>query len=108
MRRWILSLAAVPMLFCVAAHADQIDGDWCSTSGEHLKITDSAITIPSGAEITGTYLRHSFTYVGPQGDPEAGHSISMRQLSDDDMLLQRTIDGVAGEIENWRRCQAVS
>ena len=96
------------MLTCGPALSDQIDGDWCSATGQHLKIEGPAITIPSGAEIIGTYTRHGFRYEGPEGDPEAGQVIEMRQLSDEAMVLVRSIEGAARDPETWTRCQATS
>lgn len=101
------TVAAVLSMTCVAL-ADRIDGNWCSATGKHLRIEGARITIPSGAEITGQYDRHAFRYNGPEGDPEAGQTIEMRQLSEEEMLLQRTVGGQTQPIENWRRCQAIS
>lgn len=101
------TVAAVLSMTGVAL-ADRIDGDWCSPTGKHLRIEGPRIMIPSGAEITGQYDRHAFRYSGPQGDPEAGQTIEMRQLSEEEMLLRRTVGGQMQPIENWRRCQAVS
>ena len=64
--------------------------------------------IPSGAEITGQYNRHAFFYSGPVGDPEAGQSVEMGLISEEEMLLRRTVGGKARPVETWRRCQAVS
>lgn len=97
-----LSMTADP------AHADRIDGDWCSADGKHVSIDGARIMIPSGAEISGQYDRHHFRYDGPAGDPEAGQTIEMQVLSDEEMWLQRTIDSEKRPVETWRRCQAVS
>jgi hypothetical protein len=97
-----LSATTVPAL------ADRIDGDWCSGDGKHLKIDGPRIMIPSGAEISGQYDRHHFHYAGPAGDPEAGQSIDMQVLSDEEMWLQRTMDGETKPVETWRRCQVTS
>ena len=96
------------ILFPAAALADRIDGDWCSPDGKHLHIEGPAITIPSGAQIIGDYGRHSFRYEGPEGDPEAGQVIEMRQLSDEEMVLIRSTGGKPGTPETWTRCQATS
>lgn len=92
----------------VPALADRIDGDWCSTDGKHLSIEGPRIMIPSGAEISGQYDRHQFRYSGPAGDPEAGQTIEMQQLSDEEMRLQRTTGGEKMPVETWRRCQVTS
>ena len=96
------------ILFPAAALADRIDGDWCSPDGKHLHIEGPAITIPSGAQIIGDYGRHSIRYEGPEGDPEAGQVIEMRQLSEEAMLVVRVVDGVSSDPVRWSRCQAIS
>ena len=110
MRRIVHALPVLiaGLLFSQPVLADRIDGDWCSPEGKRLHIDGSAITIPSGAEIIGDYGRHSFRDEGPEGDPEAGQVIEMRQLSEEAMLLVRVIDGVSGEPVRWSRCQAIS
>lgn len=89
-------------------HADAIDGDWCNAEGRHLAIDGPAIVIPSGTAMQGDYGRHAFRYVGPPGDPEAGQTVEMRLLNEDEMQLRRTIEGVAQPVETWKRCQTVS
>lgn len=104
----VMPVLIAGILFPAAALADRIDGDWCSPDGKRLHIDGPAITIPSGADIIGDYGRHSFRYEGPEGDPEAGQVIEMRQLSDEAMLLVRVVGGVSSEPVRWSRCQAVS
>ena len=101
---------ALVIFACSAAvaHADQIDGDWCSATGKHLLIEGPAIRLPSGAEIIGDYRRHAFRYEGPEGDPEAGQVVEMRQLSDEEMTVVRSRNGTAEPAETWKRCQATS
>ncbi len=101
---------ALAFLVCTvtASHADQIDGDWCSSTGKHVLIEGPAITLPSGAEIIGDYRRHGFRYEGPEGDPEAGQVVEMRQLSDEEMVVVRSRNGTAEPAETWKRCQATS
>lgn len=100
----VMMVATLPL----PAQADQIDGDWCSASGQHLAIDGPAITLPSGAETIGSYWRHGFRYEAPEGDPEAGQIVEMRQLSDEEMVLIRSTGGKPGTPETWTRCQATS
>ncbi|MFZ1681368.1 MAG: hypothetical protein WAT70_10150 [Rhizobiaceae bacterium] len=95
-----LALSAMPAL------ADRIDGDWCSPSGQHVKIEGPSIEIPSGRIIAGQYDRHAFSYVGPQGDPEAGVEVFMLLYSDDEMGVIRKPGGEAPV--TWKRCEMVS
>lgn len=95
-----LALGAMPAL------ADRIDGDWCSPTGQHVKIDGPSIEIPSGQTITGEYDRHAFRYVGPPGDPDAGVEVRMRLYSDDEMGVIRTPGD--GTPVTWKRCEMVS
>lgn len=103
----IITIAGVSAT-AVPALADSIDGDWCSADGKHLNIEGPRIMIPSGAEISGQYDRHHFRYAGPAGDPEAGETIDMQVLSDEEMWLQRTMGDEKMPVETWRRCQVTS
>ena len=110
MKQWAFGIPAALafVLASLPAHADAIDGDWCSRDGRHMRIEGPSITIPSGARISGDYSRHTFRYSGPAGDPEEGQDIAMRLLSEELMTLTRTAGGDAGPAEEWRRCQAMS
>ena len=86
------------------AMADAIDGDWCAPDRlERVSIEGPKITISSGTGVAGTYTRHEFFYVIPDGEPNAGKQVFMRQLSEED------VDVHLGESdpELWHRCQAV-
>ena len=109
----IRSLARLSLVFAalspVAALADQIDGDWCH-EGLHVEIIGPQITTPGGHTIIGEYTRHSFDYVVPDGENNAGGSVAMRQMNDD-MVRVETKDagGTAlGEPVVWRKCQVTS
>jgi hypothetical protein len=52
MRR-ALAIALALAGLVTAAHADAIDGDWCSADGRSLSITGPTIRTPGGATITG-------------------------------------------------------
>lgn len=106
--RHIAVFAAVGLLIATPAMADAIDGDWCGPDGRTMTIHGPSIRIPSGAEISGDYTRHTFNYVGPAGDPEDGQDVRMRIFSDDDMDLQRIINGDAQPAERWHRCKPIA
>src|SRR3981081_2497159 len=61
----ILQVAAGVLLQTGIAHADAIDGDWCSTDGMRMSIRGEKITTPGGKQIEGNYSRHAFDYVIP-------------------------------------------
>ena len=87
------------------ALADAIDGDWCSTTEvAHFSIAGPTIITPAGAQATGDYSRHAFSYVVPAGEPGAGGTIVMRLLNEEEVLV-----GLAGaEPKLWRRCEVIS
>lgn len=102
-------LLALPLvLAALPARADAIDGDWCAPDGRSMTIQGEAMRIPSGAEIIGEYSRHSARYVGPPDDAEGGHDVRMSMRGDDDMRLQRIVDGDSRPEEQWRRCRPIS
>jgi hypothetical protein len=88
----------------VPAFADAIDGDWCSQSGSHFKITGPSIELGAAAPITGDYSRHAFRYASPAGEPDAGSEIQMILQGEHLLHLRRG----SGPVEEWRRCSTVS
>lgn len=93
-----LTLAAGPLA------ADQIDGDWCSPLGAYLRIDGERIVTPGGQETLGSYSRHMFEYVIPEGEDGAGAWVIIRQLSEE----QATVTLDDGEPQPWHRCAAIS
>ncbi len=86
------------------AVADAIDGDWCAPDRlQRVSIDGPKITISSGIEVAGTYTRHEFLYLVPDGEADAGVQVYMRQLSEEDVEVHH---GDA-DPELWHRCQAV-
>jgi hypothetical protein len=82
--------------------ADQIDGDWCTKQGRRLNIDGPKIRAPGGTVMKGEYDRHNFVYVVPKGEPGAGVKITLQQLDDDTMHMQRGNDSKPQE---WNRCR---
>jgi len=99
-------LIAGALIFAASpALADQIDGEWCSTTEvAHFSIAGPLIVTPAGTQTTGDYTRHAFSYVVPEGDPGAGETIVMRQLNDEEILV--AVAG--GDPVLWRRCEVIS
>lgn len=96
-----LALAAA-ILAPGAALADAIDGDWCSPGGaRHLHIQGAKIKTPGGVNMEGVYTRHSFDYVAPAGEREAGKRVAMRLVNEQTVLFRP--DGEPRE-EVWNRC----
>ncbi|MBI3504886.1 MAG: hypothetical protein HY059_08590 [Proteobacteria bacterium] len=104
MRAMRVFLGAIGFL-CLAvplAHADAIDGDWCSPNGaRHLTIDGPKMMTPGGARIEGSYTRHTFDYVAPAREVEAGKKVEMRLMGE--TAVQFRPDGES-QAQIWRRC----
>jgi hypothetical protein len=98
-----LMLAAVLLLAAPsAAFADAIDGEWCSTDGQHMTIRGDDITTPGGKQIKGNYDRHAFDYVVPAGESGTGETVNI-VLRSEYLALSRQGPAHAPTRE-WRRC----
>ncbi len=96
-------------LLTTPAAADAIDGDWCSAEGRHLTIHGPEITTPDRTTVQGNYRRHEFMYVVPPKDKDAGTTIYMQLLSEEEMNLYRLDSaGKPGEPALWKRCEVTS
>ncbi len=102
MRRIFFVVAAV--LSASAAQADEISGDWCSPLGAHVRIEGSRIQSPGGQWTDGDYGHHSYAFVIPEGEADAGQGVYMQQLSEERVLY--TQDGQ--DTETWTRCKLTS
>ncbi len=102
--KWLSSamLAGAFALLPAAAAADAIDGHWCSQSRPlSLSIQGPDLVSPGGTRMQGNYDRHYFSYVAPDGDPDAGQEVFMTLIDDD------TVHSVRGQdrarVETWKR-----
>jgi hypothetical protein len=98
-----LALAAA-VLVPAPALADRIDGEWCRGAFA-FTIDGPHILTPGGNRILGIYTRHSFTYVVPAGEPEAGSEVRMLLLDEEALQLMRA---GAAQSELWQRCRVTS
>ena len=99
-----LLCAATLSLVPVFAQADEISGDWCSDLGAHVRIEGERIQSPGGQWTDGKYGRHSYAYVIPDGEADAGLWVFIQQRSEQVVLV--TVEG--RETEVWQRCQFTS
>jgi hypothetical protein len=98
-----LILAAVLLLVApTIVLADAIDGNWCSTDGQHMTIHGDDITTPGGKQIKGNYDRHAFDYVVPAGEAGTGETVNI-VLRSEYLALSRQGPANAPTKE-WRRC----
>ena len=98
----IVPVLALALLAPTSAKADRIDGNWCRGLA-HLAIDGPTIITPGGTRMSGDYDRHGFRYVVPTGEPGAGATISMVQLSE--QLMQLSSSAKPGDVQDWTRCQ---
>ena len=99
-------LGAALLCCATAARADAIDGDWCNGDGKHMVIKGPEITLADGAQLQGNYTRHSFTYVVPEGQPEAGAQIIIT-LVNENLAVAKAYRGALLPV-TWKRCEHVS
>lgn len=85
-----------------AAFADAIDGDWCSTDGQHMSISGDDITTPGGSKMKGNYTRHAFDYVVPAGEAGAGETVNI--LLRGEYLAVSRQGPADAPAKEWRRC----
>jgi hypothetical protein len=95
------ALAGVTLFSSAGAVADAIDGDWCFGT-RHLAVNGPDITTPGGTQMKGDYDRHSFSYVVPSGEKDAGQPVGMELRDEDHMTLRQG----AGKPQLWKRCRA--
>lgn len=97
-------LAAVIMLLGTRpSSADSIDGKWCSEDGRRIDIAGSMGIWGRGLSISGEYLRYTYSFAMPAGEPDAGERVEMRFRRSDQNILVRIGNG---EAKVWRKCQA--
>ncbi|KHQ53698.1 hypothetical protein [Mameliella alba] len=84
--------------------ADEISGDWCAPDGQMLTIKGSRVVAPSGIETDGQYSRHRYQFVMPEGGHDAGVTVVIRQLSEEEALV--SFD--EGAPVSWTRCRDVT
>lgn len=82
------------------AHADAIDGNWCSESGRRITIEGPSVTTPAGVQMQGAYGRHSFAFTMPAAESDAGAAVAMQLQGE--TRVQVIIGTAAPQI--WRRC----
>ncbi len=106
----VLLAAAVLMVMTAPAHADKIDGSWCSPQGKSMTIMGRRITTPGGTQMQGDYTRHTFKYDIPESEAGAGDRVWAEQLSEEAVAVTvyRGKNREAGPREIWTRCEVIS
>ena len=107
MRIRSLSLRSAFIMGCIAisnlpAHADSIDGKWCSEDGKRRIEIQGALGIwGRGVNIDGKYFRYTYLFEMPAGDVDAGQPVEMRFRRADQSMLVRI---GTGDQKVWRTC----
>lgn len=97
-------MIVLAMLGPGAALADEISGDWCGPEGRSLTILGATVVTPGGAEVPGRYSRHRYEFETPAGEPGAGDTVVINQLSEE------AVDVFFGSADpvRWTRCRDVT
>lgn len=96
----IAGAAAVTIGDMPAAHADAIDGAWCSETGRRFAIEGPSVTTTKGLRLSGNYTRHTFNFTLPPEEADAGSPVDM--VLQGETQVRVTIGSASAQI--WRRC----
>jgi hypothetical protein len=101
-----LLLMAMALLSPGRALADVIDGDWCYPDGRRFSIRGPDIVTPGAEHVRGIYARHSFSYVVPPAEVQAGRTVYMILVNENTIHLRTGIDATddGPPAEVWHRC----
>jgi hypothetical protein len=97
---WAIGLVGVSL---TPAFADRIDGEWCDGS-RSVKIDGPRIVTPGGNAVSGSYGRHDFAYVIPNGEPGAGSKVDLRLMDEEHVQVSYASEPP----KVWRRCKVTS
>lgn len=102
------ALASTVLLASGGAWADAIDGDWCANAdGRHMSIKGAEIVTPAGTRMQGNYTRHSFLYVVPPAEPDAGQTVAMILVNEETVDLRQAAsaaEAAQAPVQVWHRC----
>ena len=96
------------LLLPTSAYADRIDGTWCTGAATRVEINGPKISLGGKPAFDGTYTRHQFIYIVPEGEANAGDKVYMQVLGDEDMSSYTVKENKAVDPLDWKRCQATS
>ncbi len=71
-----------------------------------MKIEGPKVTTPGGKVMEGNYTRHSFSYVIPANEPQAGQTVYMQLMGEED--LDATTGSPVAKPVRWKRCETTS
>jgi hypothetical protein len=77
-------------------------GGWCSEDGRHCLSRAQKIITPNGTRMEGVYSLHSFLYVIPSNEAQAGQEVSMQLLNE--TAVNARVGAPTAPSKVWRRC----
>ncbi len=86
----VSSCAFLLIIVVGAAHADGLDGIWCSPDGQRLTVDGLGVITPGGQRTTGVYGTVDFSFPVPENERDAGAVIWMK-LVDENTARVRTV-----------------
>ena len=93
------------------AHADQIDGKWCSLDGKSLNVNFTDVTTPGGNKVKANYNRHHIDFIIPAGEEDEGSKFGADQMNDNQIRVTITeADGESRPPNIWaaQKCKDVT
>jgi len=112
-RRFAVVLSSFAILLIIevgAAHADGLDGIWCSPDGQRITVDGLDVITPGGQRTTGVYGKFDFSYPVPENERDAGAVIWMA-LVDENTARMSTVSKEQREPPPhglWKRCAYTS
>jgi hypothetical protein len=99
-----IRVVTLPVSAALAQSLPGLDGNWCHADGKRLTVKGADIVTPGGKPLRADYARTFASWVIPEGEPNAGMSVTMMLLGTD---RAHTREGAADTPpQEWRRCPA--
>lgn len=101
-------LATIAALLALEVGA--LDGQWCSSGGQTIKVNGTDIVASNGLPAIATYFRNALSFVEPRADGRNGPEIWMERKGPDAVRVS-TVSALQKEPpphDLWTRCRATS
>lgn len=100
----IIRAVALSVSGAFAQTLPALDGNWCHADGKRLTVKGPDVVTPAGKPLRAEYARTFASWVVPDGEPNAGTTITMMLIGPD---RAHTREGAADTPPlEWRRCPA--
>ncbi len=93
-----------------AAHADGLDGMWCSPDGQRITVDGLDVITPGGQRTTGVDGKYDFSYPVPANERNAGAVIWMTLVDENTARVSTVSKEQRGPPPHglWQRCAYTS